>query len=260
MSLLVVRTANVPQIIRQTDFVGILEIMAVGEHSYYITDQINALPFHNVHISLNDIDTFVRTEAVSNEIGGLLGLYATAFADGDLDYHITAHDVVDMTRNLDPELQWLFSHYMTDADRYALAERLDDIVDFSSLSIAGLMYDFDVGMTIPRALLSSSLLWAVGLISASFLLIIFLLHIRSIPDAALNIGLPIAFSGLIMFGIGLLIGSIPSLFGYTIQRILGFLDGPVQLIIQYGLRFAAVGIVIVVASLILRLFVRRRYA
>jgi len=260
MSLLVVRTANVPHIIRETNFVEILEIVAVGEHSYYIVDQINALPFHNVHINLYDIDTFVRTEAVSNEIGALLGLYAAAFADGDLDYHITSHDVVDMTRNMDPELQWLFGHTMTDADRYALAERLDDIVDFSSLSVAGLMYDFDVGMTIPRALLSSSLLWAVGLISASFLLIIFLLHVRSIPDATLAIGLPIVFSGLIMFGIAMLIGFIPSLFGHTIQVILSFLDGPVQLITQYGLRFATVGIIIVVGSLILKLFTRRRYA
>ncbi|MCL2425386.1 MAG: hypothetical protein FWD05_03505 [Oscillospiraceae bacterium] len=259
ISLLVVRTANVPQIIRQTDFVGILEVIAVGEHSYYIVDQINALPFHNAHVDLYDIDAFIRTEAVSNEIGNILGLYAAAFADGNLDYHITANDVVYVTRNLNPELQELFHHNMTESDHDALARRLDDIMDFNSISVAGLMYDFDIGTTIPSAFLSSTLLWVFGLISASFLLIIFLLRIRSFPDAFLAVGIPITISGLIIFVIGLFIGTAPALFGYTIQRILGFLDGPAQLITQYGLRFAIAGGAVIALSLVLKIVSNTRY-
>lgn len=260
IGLLVIRTANVPHIIRQTDFVEILEVVAVGEHSYYIVDQINALPFHNAHVTLYDIDYFIRTDAVSNEIGLILGAYAAAFAAGNLDHHITADDLVASTRGLDPELQELFDHHMTDADHEALAMRLDDIIDFSSLSVSGLMYDYDMGMTIPRMFLSSSFLWTIGLISALFLMIIFLIRIRSVPDAMIAVGVPIALAGGIMYGIGLLLGSVPALFGYTAQRILSFLNGPVHLIMQYGLTFAIVGIVVVLVSLLIKMVTRRNYA
>jgi len=257
------RTANIPHIIQQTDFVGILDSVAVGEHSYYIVDQLNALPFHGVRINLYDVDHFIRTDTVSHEIGNIINEYAREFSAGNLDHHLTTDDVINASRNLEPEFNEFFGHQMTDADREMLAMRLDDIIDFSSLSVSGIMYDLDVGMTVPRAILSSSLSWVVGLISALFLLLIFLIRIRSIPNAILATGVPIVIAGCIVYAIGLFIGAVPAMFGSTIQNILSFLNGPVQLITRYGLNFIIIGVVVIAVALVLKVVSNsrgRRYA
>ena len=248
--LLVLRTANVPHIIRNTDVVGLLEQAAIGENPLHFVDQINQLPFHNANINSHDVEDFIRSDAVSDEIGSIFEGYASAFAAGNLEHHMTADDIVYAARNLEPEFQELFDHQMTEADYEHFARTLDNMVDFSSLSVSGIMDEYDIGMTIPGMLLSSALLWIVGIVCAVFLLLIFLMRIGSMGHAFRAVGFLIAAAGLIMFVLGLFMGASPGAFGRTVQYILRFLDGLVRLVMQYGLTFAAVGAAIIAISLI----------
>jgi len=255
--LLVIRSLGVGHIIRNTDILGILEDASMGEHSYYIVDQINGLPFSETEVTLYDIEEFIKREPVTDEINRIVDGYTTAFILGNLDHHVTQNDVVVAARNIEPELHDFFDHRMTEDDFHYLAQTLDDILDFRSLSIEGLMLDFDVDMTIPLILLSPVLLWAVGVFSALLLAIIFLLRKRNIPIASLSVGIPIAVSGLISFVAGLYAAANPEVLGEAAIRFSRFIEDPVQLLTQYGMILAIAGVVIIIASLVIKIVVGR---
>jgi len=105
-------------------------------------------------------------------------------------------------------------------------------------------------------LLSHVLLWVVGLFSAGLLLVLFLLRKRNIATAILSVGIPIAASGLILFGAGTfvrvnLVAANGEPIGFS-----RFLEDPVHLFAQIGLITTIVGVVIIAASFVVR-FTRR---
>jgi len=249
--LLVIRTANAATIIQRTDVLGVLAETEFAEHSYYITNQLNGLHFHDEELTLEDIEEFIKRDAVSNEIGGVIDGYARAFIEGDLEHHLTTNDIVDIARNVEPELQELFDHRLTEADLERLAEALDDVIDFDSFKVGYIIEDFELDMTIPNLFLGSTLRWIFGLFSLALLAIIFILRRGNIADALLGVGLPIIISGLLSFACGMLMGSSPELFGETFYALSKFLDGPIYLITQYGFAFAAVGATLIVVSIVI---------
>jgi hypothetical protein len=256
--LLTVRSFGVGHIIRNTDILGILEDFSTGEHAYYITDQINNLPFNEREVILYDIEGFIKREAVTDEIDRIIGGYATALMFGNLSHHVTVEDIIISARNIEPELHDFFDHHMTDEDFYNLAHTLDDIMDFSSLDIRGIMMDldmdFDMNMSpLPLILLSPVFLWVIGLLSAVLLLVLFLLHKHNIAAAILSTGIPVAVAGLISYGTGTLVGS---RLIFADGEPIGFsryLDEPVQLFSQLGLITAAVGVAVLVVSLVVKI-------
>ena len=250
--LAVVRSLGVGHIIRNTDIVGILEEATVGEHTYYIVDQINGLPFNDVEVTLHDIEAFIQREAVTDELDVILDGYTTALILGNLDHHVTTEDIVNMARNLEQEFYELFDHRLTEDDYEHLAMTLDDIMDFSSLSIDGIMQDFDVDVTIPMILLSPVLIWSVAIVSIALLVLIFIQRRKNIADASLFTGIPIAFSGVVAFFAGLFLGARPEVLGDMAQRFARFIEDPVRLVTQYGFAFAAVGVTVIIVAFIFR--------
>ena len=252
IALIVLRSLGVGHVIRNTDILSYLEEASAGEHTYYIVDQINNLPFSNTEVTLWEVEQFVQNEAVTDEIGTILDGYANAFVMGNHDHHVTTGDIVKMARNLEPEFSEFFDHRMTESDYEQMANTLDDILDFNSLTVSGLMEDFDVDLSVPLVLISPALMWAVGTLCVLLLAAIFILRKDNLADASLATGIPLVASGLLTFIGGLYIGTHPEIFGDVLQRYSRFIDDPAHLLSQYGFLFAAVGILIIIISFMLR--------
>jgi len=252
IALAIIRSLGVGHIIRNTDIVGIIEDATLGEHTYYIVDTINGLPFNDTEVTLHDIEDFLKREAVTDELDIIIDGYTMAFIMGNLAHHVTTDDIVNMARNLKPEFYDLFGHHLTEDDFEYLAMTLDDIMDFDSLSIDGIMQDFDVDLSIPMILMSPALIWLAGIFSVLVLALIFIQHRRNIAAASLAVGIPIALTGLMAFIAGLIIGARPEILGERALRFSRFIEDPVYLITQYGFVFMAVGVTILIIAFIFK--------
>ena len=250
--LQLVRFDNAAAIIRNTD---VSEILADTQISYYLVHQLNNLPFSETEIELSDVEDFIRSDAVSNEIGDVVDRYARALSRGDLDYHLTADDISAITRNLEPELQELFDHQLTDADHERLARTLDDIVDFESFSVGEAVEELGLDAAVPFLSISPYLLWGVGLLCLVILLLIFLHHRGNLADAFGCAGKPIMYSGFLFLLIWVIVEFYPGVFGTRFESIAEFASGLTTLVFRYGFAIALLGAASVVIGVILR---RRR--
>jgi len=246
--LLVLRVGNLAHVIRNME---ITEILDDTEISYYILSQINSLPFNDAWLELPEVEEFIRSDAVSNEIGNIAGAYADAIIKGDLDYHLTSGDVVLIMQNLEPELSHLLNHQMTQADNEHLAVVLDDIIDFEGLSVGDIVEDVGIDLKLLRLAVSPVLLWGAGILCVITLLFTFLLHWGRIPDALLFTGVPIMLSGLVCFTPGAIFAFYPHLLGDTLSNLLKYAVGLALLIVWHGIAFAVAGVLIIVASRVL---------
>ena len=255
--LLVLHTVSLTPVVR--DLLNEIEIASYMEDYDYIYDnyllhQINGLPFNNTTVSYEDIEMFIRSDAVSGEIGGVLDGYIRAFAAGNPDHHITAAEVADISKNIRPELNELFDQQMTDEDIEYLSMILDDIVDFRAMSVSGLMEDLDVVLPVPQFLISTGLLWVLGLIITGLLAGIVFLRRSNLPDGFLTAGIPVALSGLIIFTSGIWLDASLDLLSTNVHHLAIHLEGPAVLMSRYGFIFAAAGIIIIVVSIMIKRF------
>jgi hypothetical protein len=247
--LLVLRFENAAVIIRNTD---ILEILDDTEISYYIVHQLNGLPFNDSELDFSDVEEFIRSDAVSNEIGDVVDRYARALARGDFDYHLTTDDILDISKNLEPELQDLFDHHMTEADHEHFARTLDDIVDFEGFSVGGVIDEIGIDGAIPFISVSHYLLWGVGILCVVLLLLIFLHHRGRFADAFKNAGIPIMLSGFVFLAVWLVFDVYPQMFGDTVYNLARFTGGLTYLIMRYGITLAVAGILSITISIVLK--------
>jgi len=219
------------------------------EQDYYIWYQLNGLPFNNAYILYDDIEDFIKADAVSEEIGGVLDAYIRAFTSGDMDYHITAEDVMGIAKNIRPELNGLFENQLTNKDIETLAMTLDDILDFSALSVGGVMDDFGIDMPVPHFLVSKVMLWIIGIICTGLLFLIAFLRRGYLPDAFLAAGIPVAAAGVIAFIAGIWLDALTDTLSTTVSSLAIHLDGPAYHMMQYGFVFAAAGVLVIAISL-----------
>jgi len=246
--LLVLRPMNVGSIVRNTDVAGVLEETGMA---YEIVDAINELPFIPAEVEVGDVERFIQSPAVSNEIGKVADDYAKALARGDLDHHLTSSDVIDIVKNLEPEVQDVFDHHMTESDYRELEKALDNTVNFSELSAGNILDEIDVEVPVPVLFISVYLVWGVGILCAATVLLIFVHHRRWIADGFRAAGIPIMLSGLLFFLIGLLLGAFPQMIDRLLYAMSAFIAGPAFLIMMYGLAFTALGVLFLAIGLIL---------
>ena len=247
--LMTLRVESTAYIIRQLNITGMIEDTDI---SYYILSQLDGLPFHDSEILLSDVEDFIKSDAVTDEIIGVLNGYARAFSRGDLDYYLTTDDIYDILQNLEPELYVLFNHHMTDADNEHFARTIDDILGFRGLTVGGIIYDSGIDSTIPFLLVSNSLLWGVALLCFITLLAILFHHKRRAAAAFLFAGIPIILSGLVYLAAGVIFGYYPQLLGYTLYSLARLAVGLAYPVIRYGVAFAIFGVVYIVMYFLLR--------
>lgn len=247
--LLAIRTVDTARLIQNTDIAGVLQEEGM---SNLIVDQINRLPFVETVVDINDVDEFIRNETVSQEIGRVLENYLEAFAEGDLDHHITQNEVMYIVRSLEPELSDMLNFEMTDADYEYLSSVLDAVLDFSEFSIGNIADQTNVNLAIPQIAISGNLIIIVGILCVAILLLMVLHHRRSPSDVFKSAGVPIMFSGVMCFLLGFIVRSSTHMLGVVFHRISVLLSGTVSSVLTFSLYAAGLGAAFVVIHIILR--------
>ena len=246
--LMVLRTAGISNVIQNTDFIHYLEEITVDEHEYYIVDKFNNMPFNNNELTLEDIEDFLKRDSVSAGINSVVEGYAQAFAMGNLQYHVTIEEVIQIAKELDENISEFFNHDMTDDDFEYLAERLDDLLDFDTMTIDGLMEDFDMDMSVPLLIISPAMRWAAGILSVIMLIVIFAVRGKYPPEASFAVGVPIALAGLISFVAGIFLNTATHAADSIFSRFERFLVEPVTRLMLYGFIFAGAGVLIMIVA------------
>ena len=250
--LLVLRAGNSARILRNIDITGLFD---ETDLAYYIEYQLHGLPFNNNEIWFYKVEYLLMSEAATDEIGGVIERYSRALARGDLDYYLTDDDILGILHNLEPELNILFEHQMTEADYEHFVSTLDDILDFRGLTVDGIfvdLEDFGINTTIPRLLLSSFLLWVAGILFTAALFVIFMYNRKRIAYAFLIAGIPVILSGLIYLTIGVIFSYYMELLSDALYSLTRFTDGLAYLFMWHGIVFAVLGLLSVVAYIILK--------
>jgi len=249
IALMVLRTVNITRV--TVDVIKDLDIAMILENfddTHYLINQINDLPFHDTEIHYSDIDYFIKKDAVVTEFAIAAERYFRALAAGNLDYHITADDIITHSFNIEPELHALFTEYMTYEDYEYLAMIMDDVLDLRAFSINGIAEDFEIDVTLPAYIMSPALFGIVGLISAVFLILIIFINKSKPPIAFLIVGITIMLSGLIVFSAGIWLDASLESLSESIHRLIIHMDGFANHTSQYGFIFAAIGLLITVIS------------
>jgi len=232
---------------------------------YYIEHQLSGLPFHETEISVTAVEDFVKTRAVSRGIGSVIDRYAGALARRNYDYYLTTDEIFDISKSIEPELNDLFNHHMTDDDHEYLARILDDIIGFSGLTVGDILYDAgpDIQRAIPYLALSPYLFVFAGLLGVITLCVIFLYHSKKISGAFLYAGIAFLLSGLIFLTVRVIYGADPLLFVYALYALVLFTgefalglsgalaEGFVSLVMWYGIAFTSAGALSVAAYFVL---------
>ena len=261
--LMVLRLDNAAYVIRNMDISWFTNDPRVP---YYIEHQLSGLPFHDTEVSISAVEDFIKTRAVSREINGVIKRYIGALVKGDHDYYLTTDEIFDITKRIEPELNALLDHQMTDDDHERLAGIVDDIVGFRGLSVGDIMYDAGPGIqkAIPYLAISPYLLVIAGLFGVITLCVIFLHHSKKISGAFLYAGIAFMLSGLMFLTVRVIIGYNPTSFGNMITTLMSFAgaytwvlagvlaDGLVSLIIRYGVVLTLAGALFVAAYFILK--------
>ena len=246
--LLALRPMNVGNMVRHSDVSLVLEETGM---SYEIVETLNELDFLENEIDVRNVEIFLSSPAVSNEIGRVMDDYARAIARGDLDHHLTSADLVDIARNLEPEVSDMLDHQMTEADFRELAEVLDDMIEFSDLRAEYILEDLDVEVPVQVLFVSVYLVWGVGILCAATVLLIFVHHRRWIADGFRAAGVPIMLPGFLFFMIGLMFNLYPQILEEWLYEMAAFIAGPAYLLMMYGAAFAALGVLSSIIGFIL---------
>jgi len=247
-ALLLLRSDFLPLIIRDFD---ITEVLEDTEIAYYVVNQINSLPFIETEVDLYDIQEFIQTEAVSDELGNVFSEFTRALGTNDLEFHLSNNDVLRIVQNLEPEIYDLFDHRMTETDYMILTRTLDDILDFEGMTVSGLMYDVGIDIVVPRLLFSPFLLWGVAILIMITICIIFLVNSKSIPKAFLLIGIPIMISGFLYLIVGVIFSTYPDMLSGTLHTLSRLTGAMMHLVIRCGIVMTAIGATSIIVSLIL---------
>jgi len=233
---------------------------------YYIEHQLSGLPFHDTEVSMSAVEDFLKTRAVSREISGVIIRYTGALIKGDIDYYLTTDEIFDITKRIEPELNALLNHRMTDDDHIRLAGILDDIVGFRGLTVGDITYDAGPGIqkAIPYLKIYPYLTVVAGLFCVITLCLIVLYHSKKISGAFLYAGAAFMLSGLVFLTVRTIIGNSPSSFSNTIETHIVFAgdyawvlawvltEGFESLIMRYGIVLTLAGALSIAAYFVLK--------
>jgi len=245
--LLLLRAVNIPAVIRNTDITAVLEETGL---SYEIMDYIDDLVYIESQPGqyTEHIEKFLTSAAVSREVGGIVDDYAKEFARGNLDYHMTSADIMGAARNLEPELDDLIGHRLTEAEYAHIEKTLNDNIEFRNMSVGVLLDEMDIEPVIPFIHFSAYLVW-VALFLCAFLLITIYVHHRQNASAALRaVSVPIIISGAVFLLAGALFSIYPELYGYAVYNMSIYLGGVAHVVRLYGFAFIAVGVIFILIA------------
>jgi len=251
IGIMLVRSVNVTDLIKSIDIATIIEETGIYEN---IVDEINDILQENLDIKVQDLENFVKLDAVTDEIGRIVDGYLTAFAEGDLDHHITSGDLADFARVLAPDVSELFNYELTEKDYDNIIRVAEEHIDFSILSIGSILDEANIETS---AVSTINIMFSVYLPLSVFtfcVLIIFnilLFHRKKIEYGFLTAGIPMILSGFAFLIAGFFLSYLVFMVSGLLYSLAMFLSGLTSRIMIYGIICAAAGISSVIACAVI---------
>jgi len=252
--LTVFRQNNIESFIKEIDLAWVIEDIGLQDD---IANVLNEIPdFHPV-FDADGVDEFIKRDTVSNELNSIVDGYLNAFIEGDFDHHVTHDDIIDIAKNLEPEILDQFGIEMTEEDYRILSQALEDIEEFETLRIGNLFENENMDMAYFIHLYTFYPLVITGILCVIFLFNIYLVNWKSTTAALTAMGVPVLLAGLAtLSGPAVILYS--ASFSEELATVLKYFEGPVNLFFQRGIAVAAVGAILIVSSVVISIMKKQR--
>ena len=248
-ALIAVHPESASRVIENADVTWILEETDLGN---IIVNELNASEFINIHFEVDSLNSLLKRENVSAEVGKVARKYARAISEGDYDYYLRSEEIIGFIEAVTPDIFEEFGTRLTDADYRIIADSLNNHVDLSEFSVGKIFDDADMDATVPYMLLSMYPLIIIGLLAVLTVFNTCLLHRKKIRTAFLCAGIPFALSGFICFLTGLLLGPYSVLFdGSGFYGITKLIIGVVELLFLPAYVYLAVGLISIIIFVVI---------
>jgi len=239
--LIAVHPESASKVVENADVTWILEETDLGD---IIVNELNASEFISISLDIDNINSFLKRENVSAEVGKVAGKYAKAISDGNYDYYLSSKEIISFIKAVSPDISEEFHTNLTDADYDLIADSINKQVDLREFSVGKIFDDADMNAAVPYMLLSVYPLIVIVLLGILSVLNTYLLHRKRIRTAFLCVGIPFALSGLICFVAGLLLGPYSGVFaGSGLHGIAQMIIGVVDMLFLPALVYAAIGLI-----------------
>jgi hypothetical protein len=254
-ALLIVNPSNIAAAIPQVDAVWILDELDLrGE----LERELRRTHLNRADVS--DLNRFLNRRNVSDEIEKILDGYFTAIIENDLNYYISAREIMNSLRAISSDIHEEFNYRLTSADFDSLGRTLDNNVNLRDYSAGNLMEDAGIDFAIPFILLSVYPAIILLVLCFAVLFNLFLVNRKRIRGFFLCFGISGMALGLVYLAAGLIFGPLARLFAadfvHMVSRVAAGFIPPV---ILAGLTCLGAGIILAVVYFIIRK-IRKKYA
>ncbi|MDR2572475.1 MAG: hypothetical protein LBD23_19565 [Oscillospiraceae bacterium] len=248
IALMVIRPENIIRAVPQADVAWILDELELREE---LDEELRKTPLN--HASVDDLNRFLNRENVSTEIGNILEKYFIAILENDLNYYITAREIVSSVRAVSTDIYEEFDYRLTNEDFNSLSNALSNNMNLRDYSIGNLMDEVEISFTVPFILFSSYLL--IILLTLCFIILfnLFLVHRKRIRTLFISIGISMSVLGLIYIIVGLIFGPLSNAInGDTMQIISRVAGGITGLILLAGFICLIFGMTLITTFFIIK--------
>ena len=245
IALAIVRPHNIRTAIMEADVSMIVDQTGLND---VIVNSIAKSPFQYINVDIESIDYFIRRKNVREEISKVVEKYASAITNGDFDYHITPREITDFLKAIAPDIRDEFEYRFTSNDYKQITDSLifnETLKDYGVGKVLGVAGIDAVALYV---LFSIYPLLVAAILFATLIFDIFLLHRKKVRNAFLNIGIPLAFSGVIVAGGSLMFGPLSKLLNSSgLYLVANAVGGYINLAFFAGLICLGAGIVAIMA-------------
>jgi hypothetical protein len=199
-------------------------------------------------IDSDDLSALLRKRSVKTELGNVVGLYVDALAKGRWNYQISTKELINALKAIAPDVRDEFGYKLSNDDyksltKYVNAFRLPEEgrMDVLLGDAEGIVYVLTTAFP--------SLIFGLLILLSVFN--IFILHRKNFQALFLNLGFPVAISGVIFVAIWLAVGPLCFALGRDAEILFSrYLPWVVKMFLLAGLIALAVGIVLIICSVL----------
>jgi len=192
--ILTLRPSGLPTAVVDADLSSVLEDSGYADVIAYNINNSKILP---EEIDADDLVEFLENDKVKAAAEPVLKSYIDAMQSGNLDYHITADEIIELIKTVEPTFRKEFDTEKLTKDDYAEIEAVISDARLEEFTVAGLMYESGVSPVLPYAFFSLFPLLIIGILVLMMLFDLLIIRRRYLRTNFMAAGIPLAVSGLI---------------------------------------------------------------
>lgn len=240
-----------------TDTVVQMDVGFFGDDEFLAESIRETLPLTEIdgaQIDSDSINELMQRDSVREAVNNVLQTYTDALIEGNLDYYLTADDLAGILGSIETDIQSTFNITIVDED-YEIISALPE-ENLKLLRIGSLSEQTGVDLATPYVLLSAQvpiILIALCILAAFDILV---LNRRKITGGLLFAGIPLAISGALFTGIGIILKLRPDI--GSLSDVISLASGISDRALQNGIICLLIGIAMVAIAVIVKTILKKK--